>query len=148
MDESDSRWTLGGPALFRGQPRKTHRKWDLRPIRLGTHPPATRREAIADQRPDRLPSVGVANFLSFHRRPRIVGDRNFRDLFPHAAQLRGHFWAEFKTAALQPYPRQQRPAHDFVAGGFVVNAREIKKIGKMRQQLCAKKKPKSALRTI
>src|ERR1700722_7463231 len=86
----------------------------------------------------------MANLFPFYRGSREIRDGHFGDFFAHAAELGGHFGAELETVAVKANLRKHRSAEDFIAGGFVVNAGAIKKIGEVSEQLRAEKESHAA----
>src|ERR1700722_1516262 len=133
---------------LRRQARKTYGKGCSWCVVAVPQPAAARDESVADESPDRLPTIGVADFLAFHGGTGTILNGNFFNLLAHAAKFRGYFRTKLEATTSQLEARQQRAANNFIAGGFVVNAGAIKKIGEVRQQLGSEKETQSALGTV
>src|ERR1017187_5020237 len=72
--------------------RKTHCKGGLGCVLTTSEPAAAREEAVADQGPDRQPSVRVADFLALHGRARRGGGGGGWGPGPHTAGWGGVFF--------------------------------------------------------
>ena len=86
---------------------------------------------MAQQSPDGEPAIGVADFFSLACGARSVGDGHLRNVLAHTAELGRYFRAKLESTASQSNLRQQRPAKNFVAGGFIVNARAVEQVGEV-----------------